>query len=133
MLLIKTKIHSSDVAGIGLFADEFIPKGTYIWRFKKGFDVRVNKDYPDTLQEPAKNFFMTYAYQNPQTLNYVLCADDARFFNHSDTPNTHCVEDPEDEDTANVASRDIQAGEELTVDYREFDTHPFYGFGERNG
>lgn len=71
---------------------------------------------------------MTYAYQNPQTMNYVLCADDARFFNHADTPNTHCVEDPEDEDTANVASRDIQAGEELNVDYREFDTHPFYGF-----
>lgn len=103
MLLVKTKIAPSAIAGTGLFADEFIPKGTYIWRFGKGFDIRVNKNYPDTLQEPAKSFFKTYAYQNPKTLNYVLCADDARFFNHSDTPNTHCVKDPEDEDTANVA------------------------------
>lgn len=71
---------------------------------------------------------MRYAYQNPDTMNYVLCADDARFFNHSNEANTHCVVDPEDEDTANVASRDIQKGEELTVDYREFDTDPFYGF-----
>jgi len=95
---------------------------------KKGFDIRVDKNYPDTLEEPAKSFFLTYAYQNPKTLNWVLCTDNARFFNHSEMANTHCVEDPEDEDTANVASYDIQIGEELFVDYREFDTDPFYGF-----
>jgi SET domain-containing protein len=128
MLLVKTKIHPSNVSGIGLFADEFIPQGTCIWRFKKGFDARFNKNYPAALQEPAKSFFMTYAYQNPKTLNYILCADDARFFNHSSNPNTHCVEDPEDEETACIASRDIRIGEELTADYREFDTNPFYGF-----
>ena len=80
MLLVKTKIHSSNIAGIGLFADEFIKKGTYVWRFKKGFDLRVDKDYPNTLQKLAKSFFMTYAYQNPQTLKFVLCTDNARFF-----------------------------------------------------
>ena len=128
MLLVQTKIGPSEIAGIGLFADEFIPKDTWIWRFKKGFDLRVNKNYPETLKEPAKSYFAKYAYQNTKTLNYVLCSDDARFFNHSNTPNTHCVEDPDDEDTANVASRDIQIGEELTVDYREFDTDPFFGF-----
>ncbi len=128
MLLIKTKIAPSKIDGIGLFADGFIPKGAYIWKFKKEFDMRVGKEYPDKLQEPAKSYFMRYAYQNPKTLNYVLCTDDARFFNHSNTPNTSCVKDPEDEDTANVAARDIQAGEELTIDYREFDANPFYGF-----
>ena len=133
MLLVKTKIKSSDIAGIGLFADQLIPKGTYIWRFKKGFDIRVEKDYPSTLEEPAKSFFMTYAYQIPKTLQYVLCADNARFINHSDTPNTHCVEDPEDVDCASVTSRDIEQGEELTVDYREFDTDPFYGFDKMGG
>jgi uncharacterized protein len=107
MLLVKTKIKSSPIAGIGLFADEFIPKGTYIWRFKTGFDIRVPEIYMDSLVEPAKTFFQTYAYQNPDTKNYVLCSDNARFFNHSDIPNTHCVIDPEDEETADVASRDI--------------------------
>lgn len=131
MLLVKTKIASSPLAGIGLFADQFIPKGTYIWRFKKGFDLRFGNNYIDTLQEPSKSFFLTYAYQNPKTLNYVLCSDNARFFNHSDSPNTHCVEDPDDEDTADIASRDIQEGEELTVDYRKFDANPFYGFDKK--
>ena len=128
MLLVKTRIGTSPIAGIGLFADEFIPKGTPIWRFKKGFDIRVDQAYVDALPGPAKAFFATYAYQNQETLRYVLCADNARFFNHSDTPNTTCVEDPEDEDTMDIALRDIAPGEELTVDYREFDTDPFYGF-----
>ncbi len=128
MLLVKTKIRSSDIAGTGLFADQFIPKGTCIWKFKEGFDMRVNKDYPDTLEGPAKVFFKTYAYQNPKTLNYVLCADNARFFNHSDMPNTDCVYNPDDEDTMDVAARDIQAGEELTIDYTKFDASPTYGF-----
>ena len=124
MLLVKTKIRSSNIAGIGLFADELIPKGKCIWKFKEGF----GKDYPDTLEGAAKSFFSTYAYQNPTTLNYVLCADNARFFNHSDTPNTDCLNNPDDEDTMDVATRDIQIGEELTIDYRKFDANPSYGF-----
>lgn len=129
MLLVKTKIGPSKIAGIGIFANELIPKGTYTWRFKKGFDIRVDENYPDTLPEPAKSFFRTYAYQNPETLNYILAADDARFCNHSDTPNIRCVEDPEgDGETSTVAVRDIQPGEEIIIDYREFDTHPFDGF-----
>lgn len=128
MLLVKTKIGLSPIQGIGLFADQFITKGDYIWRFKKNFDIRVNKDYPNTLPEVAKDYFERYAYQNNETLNYILCSDDARFFNHSDTPNTNCVKDPEDEETANIAARDIQPGEELTIDYREFDSEPFFGF-----
>lgn len=128
MLLVKTKIAPSAISGIGLFADEFIPKGTLIWRFQKGFDIRVDKNYPNILSEPARSFFKKYAYQNLTILNYVLCVDDARFFNHSNTPNTHCVENSDDEDTMDIAARDIQQGEELTIDYREFDANPFDGF-----
>ena len=41
-----------------------------------------------------------------------MCVDNARFINHSDTPNTKNVGD----DCA--VTRDIQEGEELTCDYR---------------
>ena len=47
---------------------------------------------------------------------YELCSDDARFFNHSDEPNTGSISNDTD-----VALRDIQQGEELTCDYRTFD------------
>jgi SET domain-containing protein len=128
MLLVKTKIGPSNIAGTGLFADELIPKGTVIWRFKEGFDIRVPEQYANDLPEPAKSFFQTYAYQNIDTRKYVLCSDNARFFNHADAPNTHCVPDSDDIETMDVASRDIAKGEELTIDYREFDTDPTYGF-----
>lgn len=128
MLLVKTTIGVSGVAGIGLFADEFIPAGTLIWKFKEGFDMRFNADYLHTLNEPARSFFLTYASQNPKTLRYMLCADNARFFNHSDNPNTACVPDPDSDELMDIAAKDIQSGEELTIDYRTFDNDPFYGF-----
>lgn len=33
MLLVKTRLGISSIHGIGLFADELIPKGTVTWRF----------------------------------------------------------------------------------------------------
>jgi len=33
MFLVKTYLDKSKIRGIGLFADEFIPKGTLIWKF----------------------------------------------------------------------------------------------------
>jgi hypothetical protein len=33
MLLVRTTLRPSGVHGLGLFADEFIPKGFVIWRF----------------------------------------------------------------------------------------------------
>jgi len=44
----------------------------------------------------------------------AVCADDARFMNHSENPS--CL----DEGETTSAKRDIQAGEELTCDYRTF-------------
>ncbi len=42
MLLVKTKIGQSNISGIGVFADEFIPKGTVIWRYQEGFDQMID-------------------------------------------------------------------------------------------
>lgn len=128
MLLVKTKIGESSISGIGLFAAEFIAKGTQVWIYREGFDVCVPDGYPEQLPEPAKTFFLKYAYQNPDTKQYVLCSDDARFFNHADAPNVECIYDENGAYIADVAVRDIQPGEELTIDYREFDSDPFHGF-----
>lgn len=38
MLLIKTKLELSKIHGVGLFADEFIAKGTKIWEYRPNFD-----------------------------------------------------------------------------------------------
>jgi uncharacterized protein len=120
MLLVQTKIGPSPINGTGLFANQFIPKGTLLWKFAPGFDLRIDKDQLSTLAAPALEQFLKYSYLNADTNKYVLCFDDARFFNHSDTPN--CVEQLSDEeDGLYIAAQDIQSGEELTCDYKDFD------------
>lgn len=118
MLTVKTKIGQSKIAGIGLFADGFIPKGTLVWKFQKGFDLELSKSQFDELSEPAKEQVLNYCYFNSKTQKYIVCSDDARFFNHSDNPNVSSG--PED-DHIDKALKDIQIGEELTQNYKMFD------------
>jgi len=120
MLLVKTKIGLSSINGIGLFADQFISKGTPTWKFQKGFDLEVDKNNLEKLSEPARKQFLKYAYLDIKTDKYVLCFDDARFFNHADDANTVGFVS-ESGDEVDVATRDIERGEELTCNYREFD------------
>lgn len=118
MLLIKTEIRPSPIHGLGIFAAEFIAAGTITWKYLDGFDQRLPASILDRLSDPAKKQFLKYSYVDTVTGLYELCADDARFFNHSEEPNTAGVPTGEDMD---IATRDIQAGEELTCDYRTFD------------
>jgi hypothetical protein len=44
MLLVKTVSKPSALHGTGLFADEFIPEGTVLWRFVVGKDNAYAKE-----------------------------------------------------------------------------------------
>ncbi len=121
MLHIKTRLAPSPISGIGLFADQFIAKGTVIWTFHVGFDIRIPTNEIGKIPQTAREKFIEYAYHNGETKKYVYCCDDARFFNHSDDPNTcDALATDGDEDGATVALRDIQIGEEITCDYGTF-------------
>lgn len=100
---------------MGVFAAEFIPKGTKVWEFRDSFDFRVSKESVESLPEPACSTLKHYcAFWGG---GYVISADDARYLNHSDNPNLKTFAEPD----CDVALRDIQIGEELLEDYREFD------------
>lgn len=115
MLLVRTTIGLSNIHGIGIFAAEFIPKDTIIWKFQPGFDLKLSEEAIQQLAPPALEQTLKYSYL--ENGEYILCSDDARFFNYSRTPN--CTTDELKRYT--IAARDIQAGEELTEDYEEFD------------
>ncbi|RJP45635.1 SET domain-containing protein-lysine N-methyltransferase [Candidatus Parcubacteria bacterium] len=117
MLLVKTRIGPSKIHGIGLFADQFIAKGTLVQKFMPGFDLIIPESEIQKLSEPAREQFLKYAYKNKDG-QYILCFDDTRFLNHSDNPNLISNNPTEEID---VAAQDIQKGEELTVNYKEFD------------
>jgi uncharacterized protein len=123
MLRVKTKIKESSINGIGLFADQFIPKGTVTWQYDQKFDVGYTEEDLNEMPEMARAQFIVYAYYDHERQLYILCSDFQRFINHSDTPN---IDSTPDQD---VAARDIEPGEEMTCDYRGYE-HDWF---ERRG
>ncbi len=105
MLLVRTYLDKSDIHGIGLFATEPIKKGTVIWEYRKGFDFMVKDSdlyhLPRSLH-PFRAFVLWYGYLDSKTMKHVVCADDARFMNHSFTPNTDNTNND-----GTIANRDI--------------------------
>ena len=121
MLMVKTKISQSATHGIGLFADQFIPKGTVTWRFMPGLDAVVPEDILLSLSEAARALFLNYCYVDKYTKHFILCFDDERFINHSDTPNIVQSQVESEIEGVELAARDIEKGEELFCDYYSFD------------
>ena len=127
MLLVKTKIGPSKINGIGLFADQFIPKGTVTWKVVPEFDLRCSAKDLEILCELGRATFIKHAFLSKRSGLYVLCFDHARFFNHSFEPNIGDSEADDSEEGVDFALRDIYADEELTCDYRAFDAQ-YTGF-----
>ncbi|MEK9174432.1 MAG: SET domain-containing protein [Patescibacteria group bacterium] len=123
MLLVRTKLGQSKTHGIGLFADQFIAKGTPIWKFKNGFDLKYTDKELNQLAVPARDQFLHYCYSYSDEIGrkYVVCADDYRFLNHSVNPNITNIEAIGEVEGIDIALVDIQVGEELLCDCREFD------------
>ena len=112
-----TTIGVSPIQGIGVFAAERIKKGTPVWEFTQGFDLEIPGESIHKLPPSMKATMLKYAYRIPKTDTYILPADDARFMNHSGHPTVLIAQD----DGPDIAARDIEPREELTVDYSSFD------------
>jgi len=113
--------------GVGLVAIRKIPKGV---------DPFKNCDpHGDVLEIPAAELDAADAPEEAKELVRDFCAlqggvyhvpdygidaiDKSYFLNHSRTPNMETHDDGE----SFVASRDIEAGEELTSNYHEYHEH----------
>lgn len=115
MLMIETELRPSAIHGIGVFLLEDVRKGDLIWRF----DSRIDRVFHDcefeAMPERLRSFLETYSTYHGELGLWVLCGDNGRHFNHSDTPNTRSLGVAFGDD---VAAADLKAGTELTTDYR---------------
>ena len=93
-------MRPSQIHGRGLFALEAIPAGAVVWAYDPAVD-RIEL-------EPDPN---GYSWRVGDS--HVVPGDDARFINHSSTPNLSTTPGL----SPSVAARDIEPGEELTEDY----------------
>jgi SET domain-containing protein len=114
MMMVETELNPSPIHGLGVFLTKPVRRGELIWRF----DGRIDRVYTDeeigTLPAHVQRYLRTYSTWHEETRLYVLCGDNGRYFNHSDTPTTvsNAISFGEDR-----AVRDLAAGEELTSNY----------------
>lgn len=121
MMLVKTKVLPSKLHGLGLFADQFIPKGTVIWKFTPGFDLRFTEEQIKKFPKILRDYLENYYWLNEKTGKYVFSSDNGKYFNHSKNPNSLSAYYEGEEEVITKALRDIKKGEEITDDYTTFE------------
>ena len=82
---IRTSSLGEEV-GQGIFTKQFIPRGTLIWKYCPGINVKSyhSKDEVkaklEELDVVAREFFVSHVYLYDGKVNEIL--DDAKFWNH---------------------------------------------------
>ena len=115
MLQVATELRPSAIHGIGVFLLEPVRKGQLIWRFDSRIDQVISSHELEGMSQLGQEFLRTYSTFHAALDLWVLCGDNGRHFNHSETPNTASLGVAFGDD---VAACDIPAGAELTTDYR---------------
>ncbi len=122
------EVRASSSHGYGLFANEFIPKGTVWWRATESNVLLINHDQyrtlaGSTLAESVQGFLEsihTYCFYEREYDSLVLILDETRHINHSFSANAGGGQPMQ-----SIALEDIQAGEEILEDYTIFDRCPW--------
>ena len=113
MLLVETYIAESPGMGFGLFSKNPIKEGAVIWEFVDGFDTKVHESGYSLLNDVQKAFVDKYFWKEEDY--YYSSCDYSNFQNHSYSPNSIPLGDKM------VAARDVEANEEILVNYQSFD------------
>lgn len=96
--------------GLGVFATEFIPRGTIVY-VKDQLEIEIHAN-DARLSDPVMRVIIErYSYTEP-TGTRILSWDLAKYVNHSCDPNTISTGYGFE-----IAIRDIQPGEQITDDY----------------
>lgn len=109
-----TVVKMSQVHGIGVFAKKTIPKGTRIFEYK---GLRVSKaDLATDLVKGLTSMVYVMNLNETTAIDGERGGNDARFINHSCTPNCEVLYF--DENPYIYAMEEIYEGEELNFDYK---------------
>jgi len=119
---VYARLQPSRIHGVGVFAIRAIPKGTYIFPEDDDELVWIDQESLATLSGEEKRFYDDFCiirdkqYGCPQSFNKLT---PAWYLNESSTPNLAA-----DLDYRFYALKDIEEGEELTVDYATYSDSP---------
>ena len=111
MFLINTYLNKSKIQGVGVFSNENVRKGQKIKEVKPEFEFRFDKTNLPKMPLAFANFIESHGYENNKN-EYVLSIDNEKYLNHSANPSVN---------DDGIALKNIKVGDEITVDYRDFD------------
>ena len=114
---VYTRIGVSKIHGVGVMAIIPITKGTKIFEFgDEDRGIKISKRIVEDQPEPIKKLYKDFCVNEG---DYWYCVSNfnkmtsSYYLNHSNNPNVELRADEEF-----YALRDIEAGEEITVDYK---------------
>ena len=116
MLIVETYLDFSHGKGVGLFAKANILKGTKYWIRNEFFDKIFRPDDFEKLEKISIDYIQKHGFLEISG-NWYLCGDNARFTNHSYTPNSENKYDSNNLVEYSYALQDIKIGEEIFCDY----------------
>lgn len=148
-MCISYTIRETPGKGRGLFADAFIPEGTTVWRYVSGqyevYDEKSLKSLLSNMPDDEAVYVLEHIHCMPEFPEYMIRVfDDGELTNHSDRPTLLTLTRPGYDEVSAitstkavstvllgdhftlVAARNIEEGEELTLDYNEDPEGPEY-------
>ena len=111
-MFVKTEVRESGVYGKALFAGEAIGRGTIVCSFTLGSEVTSEDEYVDGVAHGRQPVTRTGTRYAGRYFTFGNVDAPYNFINHSFKPSLlcHCG--------VVLALRDLQGGDELTLDYR---------------
>ncbi|MBP6888675.1 MAG: SET domain-containing protein [Candidatus Pacebacteria bacterium] len=119
MLHIRYKLGPSTIHGIGVFSEEDIPKDCCIVTASPLLDTNLSQEQFDTLSATEQEEVKHHGHYDKVLNRWHVDFDMTRFANHSDSPNL--TQKYNDKGYYILALKDIKKGEELTINYDDFE------------
>jgi SET domain-containing protein len=123
---VYTRLGPSPIHGVGVFAIRNIPRGTYVFPDDDEELVWIDKRELGELSSEQRQLYEDFCvikghrYGCPINFNKLTVA---WYLNESPTPNIAA-----DDTYRFFSTRDIEKGEELTVDYEQYSDRPAQSF-----
>jgi uncharacterized protein len=117
MLMVPVEMKPSEIHGTGIFAKAHIRKNRVLWQFEPSLDRVIPPLVVKHAEPYLAAFIRDRGYLSTQKPQWVLCIDEAQFWNFprkGEEANTR-LGDILDGEYLILAARDIDAGEEITI------------------
>jgi len=122
MFTVDTYISESIGKGLGVYTVNHIPKGTIVWEYINGIDLKIHNSKLNKLNDIQLKCVYKYFWREGDY--YYSSPDQSVYQNHSSNANVIVYNNnlniPYSE-CPMIANRDIYPNEELLVNYSEFD------------